>query len=393
VTDWPLVSLGGAGITVIDCDHRTPPAASSGYPYVAIPQMRDGRLDFSTARRIKPEDYVAWTRKALPQENDVVLSRRCNPGDTAYVPANVEFAVGQNLLLLRSDGTKVYPSFLRWIVRGAEWWSQVAKYINVGAVFDSLRLPDILNFTLHLPPIAEQRGIAYLLGAIDAKVESNARVAAGARACLRALAKTLAGLPSAPLSTLVRASRETLDPHDLGSARIEHFSIPAFDAGTMPDVSPASSIKSGKFAIRGPRVLVSRLNPRTPRVWYAVPSLDTAVASTEFLVLEGPDSGPLAAVWLAVTGESFTAEMQQRATGTSGSHQRVRPADALAIEVPNTARAEPAVLDEAEALLRVMHQRQVESSILADLREALLSELLSGRVRVPEARQYVEAIV
>src|SRR5207302_7129654 len=123
--------------------HRTPPNAGNGYPYVAIPQIKQGRIDLQYVRRISREHYVEWTRKVAPQVHDVVLSRRCNPGETSFVPPGTEFALGQNLVILRADGTKVYPPFLRWLVRGPEWWKQIGKFINVGAIFDSLRCADI----------------------------------------------------------------------------------------------------------------------------------------------------------------------------------------------------------------------------------------------------------
>jgi len=131
-TDWNRTSLREAGVSLIDCDHRTPPAADSGFPYVAIPQLKEGRLALSDVRRISPEHFVEWTRKAKPQHHDVILSRRCNPGETAYVPAGVECALGQNLVLLRADGTKLFPPFLRWLVRGPDWWEQIGTFINVG---------------------------------------------------------------------------------------------------------------------------------------------------------------------------------------------------------------------------------------------------------------------
>jgi type I restriction enzyme S subunit len=137
--EWPKITLREANVALIDCDHRTPPAANVGYPYVAIPQLRGGRIDLSDARRITREHFLEWTRKARPAASDVILSRRCNPGETAVAPPDLEFALGQNLVLLRADGTKVYPPFLRWLVRSPEWWDQVAKFINVGAVFDSLK--------------------------------------------------------------------------------------------------------------------------------------------------------------------------------------------------------------------------------------------------------------
>ena len=185
--EWKRTSLREAGVTLIDCDHRTPPAADSGYPYVAIPQLKEGRLFLGDVRWISPEHFVEWTRKAKPQHHDVILSRRCNPGETAYVPEGLECALGQNLVLLRADGKKLFPPFLRWLVRGSDWWEQVGTFINVGAVFDSLKCADIPNFSMPLPPLAEQKAIAAVLGALDDKIEMNRRMNATLEAMARAL--------------------------------------------------------------------------------------------------------------------------------------------------------------------------------------------------------------
>lgn len=80
------MKLNEAGVTLIDCDHKTPAAQASGYPYVGIPQLKDGHIRLDGARLISEEDFVLWTKKAKPQLNDVILSRRCNPGESAYVP-------------------------------------------------------------------------------------------------------------------------------------------------------------------------------------------------------------------------------------------------------------------------------------------------------------------
>jgi type I restriction enzyme, S subunit len=188
--EWQTLTLREAGIALIDCDHRTPPAADTGYPYVAIPQLRSGRIDLSDARRITPEHFVQWTRKARPKANDVVLSRRCNPGETAAVPPDVEFALGQNLVLLRADGERVYPPFLRWLTRGPEWWEQIGKFLNVGAVFDSLKCADVPKFALTLPPLDEQRAITHILGTLDDKIDLNRRMSDTLEAMARALFKS-----------------------------------------------------------------------------------------------------------------------------------------------------------------------------------------------------------
>jgi len=173
---WQTMTLREAGIILIDCDHRTPPATISGYPYVTIPQLKNGRIDLADVRYISNEHFKEWTKKANPEPYDVVLSRRCNPGETAFVPPGLKFALGQNLVLLRASGSKVIPEYLRWLAQGDAWWEQISKFINVGAVFDSLRCADIPNFKLPIPPIQEQHSIANLLQSLDNKIELNQRM-------------------------------------------------------------------------------------------------------------------------------------------------------------------------------------------------------------------------
>ncbi len=175
-SNWQHLSLREAGISLIDCVHKTPEAKDEGYPYVAIPQMKDGRIDFSSARKISHEDFLAWTVKAKPEADDIVISRRCNPGESAYVPEGVEFALGQNLVLLRSDGKKVYRPYLRWLLNSPFWWAEVRKYMNVGAIFTSLKCADVPNFTLPIPPLDEQTKIYEILYSLDTKIELNHQI-------------------------------------------------------------------------------------------------------------------------------------------------------------------------------------------------------------------------
>ncbi len=173
MAEWRTMTLRDAGVTLIDCVHKTPPETKEGYPYVAIPQMKDGRIDFRSARRISRNDFIEWTKKARPQKYDVVLSRRTNPGVTATFGDNTEFALGQNLVLLRANGQFVRPNFLRWLVVSPAWWAQIEKYINVGAVFDSLRCGDVPRFELPIPPVSEQAAIADLLNSLADKIDIN----------------------------------------------------------------------------------------------------------------------------------------------------------------------------------------------------------------------------
>lgn len=183
------MTLQHAGVRLIDCVHKTPAAVEVGYPYVTIPEMKNGRIDFASARRISSADFNEWTKKARPQVHDVVLSRRTNPGVTATFGEFCDFALGQNLVLLRADDTLVRPDFLRWLVVSPAWWSQIAKFLNAGAVFDSLKCGDVPHFQLPIPPKHHQQGIASVLDALDAKIDLNRRMNETLEAMSRAVFK------------------------------------------------------------------------------------------------------------------------------------------------------------------------------------------------------------
>ncbi|MCD4652718.1 restriction endonuclease subunit S, partial [bacterium] len=129
-SEWENISLKDGGVQLIDCVHKTPKDEGQGYPYIAIPQIKSGHIDFAAnPRLINYQDLIEWTKKAKPKANDVILSRRCNPGETAHVPGGIDFALGQNLVILRSNNSRIYPPFLRWLTKGSQWWGQVSKFL------------------------------------------------------------------------------------------------------------------------------------------------------------------------------------------------------------------------------------------------------------------------
>ncbi|MFW8591076.1 restriction endonuclease subunit S [Glaciecola sp. 2405UD65-10] len=171
---YKKASLKELGVELIDCDHKTPKAVEMGIPYIGIPQMDSGRINFDAKPRlISEEDFVKWTRKANPTYGDVILSRRCNSGETVYVPKNRRFALGQNLVLLRPKGDRLFPEYLRYVVKSKEWWGEVAKYLNPGAIFESLKCADIPKFMVPEPPVEAQKKIVEILSAIEDRIELN----------------------------------------------------------------------------------------------------------------------------------------------------------------------------------------------------------------------------
>jgi len=83
----------------------------------------------------------------------------------------------------------VRPEFLRWLAVSRAWWSQIDKYNNVGAVFDSLRCADVPRFELPIPSLDDQEAIASILAALDDKIDLNRRMNETLEAMARAIFK------------------------------------------------------------------------------------------------------------------------------------------------------------------------------------------------------------
>ena len=172
-----------------------------------------------------------------------------------------------------------------------------------------------------------------------------------------------------------------------------HYSLPAFDAGQLPLIEPGESIKSNKTPVPSDAVLVSKLNPHIPRIWFVGDVGPDAVCSTEFLVWTPRPGVGSAFVYALASSTAFNTAMRQLVTGTSNSHQRVRPGQLAEVQA---AVISDDALAKFEAIVAPM-SRQVEhnrrlAATLAEVRDALLPRLVSGKLRLPETAAAFEEL-
>jgi len=186
------------------------------------------------------------------------------------------------------------------------------------------------------------------------------------------------------LGELARLSKSSVNPSSMPHTLFTHFSLPAFDAGEAPIVETGASIGSNKFVVPPNAVLLSKLNPRIPRVWVPQHIPNNSVCSTEFLVLQPNPGVDRAFVKHLCASPAVSSRMQLHATGTTGSHQRIPPSKAMSIEVaaprePTEQTAIAAVITDMDAELAAIQQRLTKTS---SLKQAMIQELLTGKTRL-----------
>jgi type I restriction enzyme S subunit len=293
---------------------------------------------------------------------------------------------------MRPADDRVDPDFISYMLESKHFQAQ-AEAMGAGSVMRHFGPSHLRSMTVPLPPRNEQRAIASVLGALEDKIQLNRRINETLEAIAQLRFAAAPGSTAVPLGDLLTLSRDGVEPAGEPRQRFEHFSIPAFDDGQTPMIELGSAIKSSKLMVPPGSILLSKLNPHISRVWLPnLRGLRRPICSTEFLVAVPLEPASRELLYCLFRSTAFADEFASRVAGTSGSHQRVKAADALTIRVTVPDRAD---LRELTATLRPLFDRiaanRCESRTLAELRNALLPKLISGELRVRDAEAAVEA--
>jgi type I restriction enzyme S subunit len=179
---------------------------------------------------------------------------------------------------------------------------------------------------------------------------------------------------------LASVERDGINPFEFPEEAFEHFSIPAFDNGRQPAIELGATILSGKYCIDDSMVLLSKLNPRIPRIWLPVPSGQRrAITSTEFLGLKPKPGVTREFIYAKCCSDEFASQFGSLAIGTSTSHQRVKPENLLAM--PSSVPDRKTIVRFTKLvspMLTVCQQLRFQIQNLRRTRDLLLPQLLSG---------------
>ncbi|WP_152529151.1 restriction endonuclease subunit S [Stutzerimonas azotifigens] len=160
---------------IVDCEHKTAPKSSDGYPSIRTPNVGRGRLILDGVNRVDEDTYIKWTRRATPAENDLIIAREAPVGNVAIVRKGQKVCLGQRTVLVRPDPNKVDPEFLCYFLLG-DYAQNSFLSAATGATVPHLNMSDIRGLSIPaLPDRKKQRWIATTLAAYDDLIENNTR--------------------------------------------------------------------------------------------------------------------------------------------------------------------------------------------------------------------------
>jgi len=160
---------------IVDCEHKTAPTQSKGIPSIRTPNIGKSRLILDNVNRVSDETYKAWTKRAIPQTDDLILAREAPIGNVAIILSNQKVCLGQRTVLIRPEKNQVDSQYICYLLLGDEIQGKIISLSN-GATVNHLNMRDIRNLELpKLPPLPTQRKIAAILSAYDDLIENNTR--------------------------------------------------------------------------------------------------------------------------------------------------------------------------------------------------------------------------
>jgi len=305
------------------------------------------------------------------------------------------------------DRSRLDPSFLYWLFL----WTNFNRHLcgtASGTKILHTSPTRIGTFELQLPPLPEQRRIAAVLGALDDKIELNRKMNRTLEAMAQAIFKSwfidfdghdpadmveseLGLIPRGwrvgNLSVVADNVREVVQPGDIDGETpyvgLEH--VPRRSA-SLESWGRAAEADSAKGTFRRGDILFGKLRPYFHKV---VPASVNGVASTDIIIVR-----PKQPNWRWFSfGHLFTDEMVAHATASSDGTKmpRTKWADLcrFTFAVPPTD-----VVDQFDRTASPLFDRLwvnlSHSRTLATLRDTLLPKLISGEIRVPEAKAVAE---
>lgn len=398
-----------------------------GMAFIRAADMSDGAILFDTAEKID-ERGQARVRKGIGQPGDILISHKGTIGRVGRAPKDCPpFVCSPQTTFWRvEDPERLDRGYLFALLRSSGFQAEFEVRSGETDMAGYVSLTSQRALEVTLPPIGVQREIAAILGALDDKIELNRKTAATLEAMARALyrswfvdfdpvwAKTEGrppahmdpataavfpdsfgddGLPAgwevkslSSIATFLNGAALQKFPPVEGEDSLPVIKIAELRNGVTANSNRASVDLPAKYRIHDGDVLFSWSGSLLQKVW-----TDGSGALNQHLFKVSSDLVPKWFHFFAVDQhmEDFRQIAHSKAT-TMGHIQRHHLDEAM-VSLPADE-----IISAADRIMSPLFEKfvtlELENKTLATLRDTLLPRLMSGEMRLGEAREQVEAV-
>lgn len=430
---WPERALEDALDLLIDYRGKSPKKSDTGIPVISAKVVKSGRILDEIEQTISADYYSEWMRRGLPVVGDVIMTTEGPLGEVAQLnDKTVEYALGQRIVTLRGKPGLLDNGFLKYLLMSSAMQERLQSRAT-GSTVAGISQKSLRQMDIPIAPLTEQQDIAAILGALDNKIELNRRMSTTLEEMARSLYRSWF-VDFDP----VQAKLEGRTPAHMNAATAALFPD-SFGENGLPQGWEETPYLDAISIIGGgtPKTSIEEFwNGTIP--WYSVVDAPTAeqifVFETEKMITEAGLAGSSARLLrkgatiisargtvgkLAMVGKEmafnqscyglignssrgdvFTFMATQRAVEhlKSMAHGSVfSTITRKTFEGLTVVTCDPEILTAFEQATSPLTEKMLSTAIqnqtLATLRDTLLPKLMSGKLRVGEAREQLEDAV
>lgn len=416
--DWRIVNIEDAQIRIIDGDRgknypKHDEFTDNGYClFLNASNVTKSGFNFDSCQFISPEKDKLLRNGRL-KRNDLVLTTRGTVGNVAYYDTSIllnVIRINSGMVILRNEDQQLDNKFL-YTILGAHLTQNQIKRIAFGSAQPALTVTTIKKLKIPLPPIAEQRRIAEILGTWDEAISLTQRlIEAKQRRKKGLMQRLLTGSVRLPGFAKSNAKQETKYGQTPKDWRLVHISdVASVNAKTLSEKSDPnkeyfyielSAVDNGKIAFPEESLKFAELPSRARRIvrkrdvimstvrpnlqGFAVCDFDPKgfICSTGFALITPKILSDSQFIYQSLYGDIVSRQLHGLVTGSN--YPAINSS-----EVKNLKLAWPLDSDERHAIAAVLQTADEEIGLLerklAGLRQqkkGLMQRLLTGKVRV-----------
>jgi type I restriction enzyme S subunit len=174
---WECIHLIQASLMLVDCHNKTAPYVSCGIPIIRTSNIRDREFRMVDVKYVNQETYDYWSRRCPPEPGDIIFTREAPMGEAAIIPAGGTYCLGQRTMLIRPMSEFISASYLLLTLTEPHLLERASEHA-IGSTVKHLRVGDVENLNIPIPPLAEQHRIVAKVDEMMAlcdQLEANVR--------------------------------------------------------------------------------------------------------------------------------------------------------------------------------------------------------------------------
>lgn len=161
---------------VVDCPHSTPTWTEHGKIVIRNNNIKNGRIDFTSPSFTDDEHFAQRIKRAVPKAGDIVITREAPMGEVGMIPEGIECCLGQRMVLLRANERICDKHYLLYGLQSQFVQHQISWSEGTGTTVSNLRIPHLEQIRVPYVPLDQQKKISSVLYALEDKIENNRKL-------------------------------------------------------------------------------------------------------------------------------------------------------------------------------------------------------------------------